>query len=515
MRIYPSLSVLNDTLLDKIKGREKMITLKKIEEDKETCEEVELESLLERPISDISKLHLRLFDEKEYYLVDDKYLYLNKDNICHPHTKDLGTGGYGNVISYADLKIAVKVFNRSPNSDNYYNVKEMILAQVAKMSKLFKAYTLICSPNTFGYSMKEYSTCLFKYLNRHRGKHSKDIIALIVREMTKYKKVGIMHRDIKTDNIFLDLDKEGNITDLCIGDWGIGYFEGFSHLRKSERNYKCQTIWYRAPEVVFHDDYDFKADMWSLGCVIYEIVKGKTLITCKGEDDLRETLRDKYGRYPHMRNRVTEMPELEGLPEETRCLLLGLLQPNKKYRLDIEDLGYLLSDKVTTRLQLPTFKRLYEEKGKRLSAVLKHIPMSEYTPGAIAYILAHIREVDASETEIEIIKYISSLMINDFMGNGDDVSSDSFRKYLVKTEFLYIRDHPCLHERDENRLFRLMIYSIDPYPLNILEEIENPSPDLYRELLKIWSDTVSSKLSIYFQIKEELMKYEVILTSDL
>ena len=73
----------------------------------------------------------------------------------------------------------------------------------------------------------------------------------------------IVHRDLKPQNLFVD--SEMNIK---LGDFGVSKL-----LDYTAQN--CQTSagtpCYMAPEMVDSIDYSYKADIWSLGCVIYEI----------------------------------------------------------------------------------------------------------------------------------------------------------------------------------------------------------------------------------------------------
>jgi serine/threonine protein kinase len=73
----------------------------------------------------------------------------------------------------------------------------------------------------------------------------------------------IIHRDLKSQNIFLT--KSG---DIKIGDFGISRV-----LNKSDEfaNTSVGTPYYISPEVCKGHDYDYKADVWSLGCIIYEL----------------------------------------------------------------------------------------------------------------------------------------------------------------------------------------------------------------------------------------------------
>eukprot|EP00959_Pyramimonas_sp_CCMP1952_P348333 7296643-Pyramimonas_sp.AAC.1 len=72
----------------------------------------------------------------------------------------------------------------------------------------------------------------------------------------------IMHRDIKPSNVLVT--KEG----LKLGDLGLGrQFSSQTHEAFS----KVGTPYYVSPEVVRGDGYDFKSDVWSLGCLLYEL----------------------------------------------------------------------------------------------------------------------------------------------------------------------------------------------------------------------------------------------------
>jgi serine/threonine protein kinase len=68
---------------------------------------------------------------------------------------------------------------------------------------------------------------------------------------------GIVHRDIKLENIFLDTD--GNVK---IGD--------FSHAAYSEQSSSAETIYgtlgYMAPESFSSEQRGCEVDIWSIGC---------------------------------------------------------------------------------------------------------------------------------------------------------------------------------------------------------------------------------------------------------
>jgi NIMA (never in mitosis gene a)-related kinase len=74
----------------------------------------------------------------------------------------------------------------------------------------------------------------------------------------------ILHRDLKTQNIFLTSKGE-----VKMGDFGIS--------RVLQHTYDCArtaigTPYYLSPEICQDQPYNQKSDIWSLGCMLYEIV---------------------------------------------------------------------------------------------------------------------------------------------------------------------------------------------------------------------------------------------------
>ncbi|PCH35839.1 kinase-like protein [Wolfiporia cocos MD-104 SS10] len=76
------------------------------------------------------------------------------------------------------------------------------------------------------------------------------------------KRAQILHRDIKPDNIFLD---ENHIVKL--GDFGLSK----ALVQASFANTYVGTPYYMSPELMQEKAYDSKSDIWSLGCLIYEL----------------------------------------------------------------------------------------------------------------------------------------------------------------------------------------------------------------------------------------------------
>ncbi|XP_056677907.1 serine/threonine-protein kinase ULK1 isoform X1 [Monodelphis domestica] len=232
-----------------------------------------------------------------------------------------------------DLEVAVKCINKKNLAKSQTLLgKEIKILKELKHENIVALYDFQEVASSV-YLVMEYCNGgdLADYLHSMRTL-SEDTIRLFLQQIAGAMKMlhskGIIHRDLKPQNILLSYSggrkSNPNNIRVKIADFGFARYLQNNMMAAT----LCGSPMYMAPEVIMSQHYDAKADLWSIGTIIYQCLTGKAPFQASSPQDLRLF---------YEKNKTL----LPSIPRETssplRQLLLGLLQRNHKDRMDFDE----------------------------------------------------------------------------------------------------------------------------------------------------------------------------------
>ena len=165
---------------------------------------------------------------------------------------------------------------------------------------------------------------------------------------------GLVHRDLKPENVLVGHDEVARVTDFGLAGTLTGMGANLITLPQSKENFgRTQltrgvigTPLYMAPEQWQHQPLDARADIYALGCILYEMVSGRFA----AEGETREEIRD-----IHLTGNIQPPPP--DTPKEVVRFLLNCLMvnPDQRYR-NWPEVEKALTDvyKTAVSLDVPT-----------------------------------------------------------------------------------------------------------------------------------------------------------------
>ena len=130
------------------------------------------------------------------------------------------------------------------------------------------------------------------YENSLEEVHKKYILFQVLKGLHYLHSADIIHRDLKPSNLLLSTQCE-----VKICDFGLARHLDCCSAEGNVLTEGVATRWYRAPEVLLgSNQYDEKADMWSVGCVFAEMLMKAPLFNCSSTVSHFEKILQLVGR---------------------------------------------------------------------------------------------------------------------------------------------------------------------------------------------------------------------------
>ena len=273
---------------------------------------------------------------KEYYKQNKSY---PKSSInYYLYGRQIGHGAFGQVnlalhIASGRL-VAIKIFAKK-NLRNT-RAKEKIMTEIETLSNFHHPFINQILDNfetsTHIFIVMEYVCGDLLGFIRKRSKLSESVSKIIFKQLIeglKYiHKKHFVHRDIKLDNILIDLT---NTIKIC--DFGVSkHFDDKNEIMFDH----CGTPAYIAPEIFEHTGYKGPAcDIWSAGVTLYYMLAGEQPFKAGSISELEKIIK------------AGDFKEIEGVSKEANNLLSKILQVNPKARLSLDEiLNHKWLDKV-------------------------------------------------------------------------------------------------------------------------------------------------------------------------
>jgi serine/threonine protein kinase/Tfp pilus assembly protein PilF len=247
--------------------------------------------------------------------------------------EELGEGGMGIVYKVFDRKIDEKVALKvlapeiagdEKTIERFRN--ELKLARKVSHRNVCRMYDLSEEEKTPFITMEYVPGENLKSLIKRIGQLSKTKAISIAKQvcegLAEAHRLGVVHRDLKPQNIMVD--SEGNAR---IMDFGIA--RSIRTKSITETGMIIGTPEYMSPEQVEGVDVDHRSDLYSLGVILFEMLTGR--VPFQGETPLSVILKHKTEQPPNPRNFDSQ------IPVEISQMILKCMEKDKANRYQTAD----------------------------------------------------------------------------------------------------------------------------------------------------------------------------------
>ncbi|XP_047308465.1 serine/threonine-protein kinase STY46-like [Impatiens glandulifera] len=187
----------------------------------------------------------------------------------------VASGSYGDLYkgTYCSQEVAIKVLNPDRvNTDLLKEFAQEVFIMRKVRHKNVVQFIGACTKPPTLCILTEFMSCgsLYDYLHKHKGSFKLTSFLRVALDISKgmnyLHQHNIIHRDLKAANLLMD---ENDV--VKVADFGVARVKDQSGVMTAETG----TYRWMAPEVIEHKPYDHKADVFSFGIVLWELLTGK------------------------------------------------------------------------------------------------------------------------------------------------------------------------------------------------------------------------------------------------
>lgn len=177
-----------------------------------------------------------------------------------------------------------------------------------------------------------------------------EICATIAEGLAAAHAKGILHRDLKPENIFITADDRVKILDFGLAKEVALSANATTVVHQTEPGRILGTLGYTSPEQLRGEEMDFASDIFSLGCVLFEMMSGRPAFL---RNSSAETIAAILTEEPPTLHSLTAVP-----PDISRIVQRCLeKRPGARFQ-SASDLAFALRNlTVSQRIELPPARR--------------------------------------------------------------------------------------------------------------------------------------------------------------
>ncbi|TYH78159.1 hypothetical protein ES332_D04G206100v1 [Gossypium tomentosum] len=192
----------------------------------------------------------------------------------------VASGSYGDLYkgTYCSQEVAIKVLKPERiNTDLQKEFAQEVFIMRKVRHKNVVQFIGACTKPPNLYIVTEFMSggSVYDYLHKQKGVFKLPSLLKVAIDVSKgmnyLHQNNIIHRDLKAPNLLMD---ENEV--VKVADFGVARVKAQSGVMTAETG----TYRWMAPEVIEHKPYDHKADVFSFGIVLWELLTGKLPYAC-------------------------------------------------------------------------------------------------------------------------------------------------------------------------------------------------------------------------------------------